>query len=383
MLMKQPMSRSATVLIGTLTLALLAGVVWVGLHYKKEQQSQEINTVGLLNLGVEALNDGDYPTSIAKFQEGMNRANTPDERGYFETLLAASYENTDFTRAADLYLSVINNVSYSARTRGLAAAYLMKAVESSHNLEYGSYVFSKAPFEGFFSQIATNKNYAFEIAVARGNEWSVSTYPNFLSHFSLVNFYARHYADPTLPSKFKAIFYERIPSFAHDGEQELTDSANDPLWNKGLIAYGYSAQAIALTQVYEIIETGKYQNPAISLDANKISGYFTHAIAYADQNAQEALAIRNLTIYDRLYYAQFLVSISASKNKDKLTALAGEMYDIIAPTPANFSFLVETVTGERESTIEKRKTLVTLASLNDSLRKILEEMGALSTSDFK
>lgn len=364
-----------------LPIVAVSALLFVGIQLYRGYVAriQDTKAHALLHNGIDKFIDGDTLTAQGIFQEGVTTAMRPEDKAQFEILLATTYERTDFRRCAELYLSVINNPSYSDRTRALAASYLFLAMGYTYNKDVTDMVFSNGPFKGYLKD---DTQESYEHALARGHEWAIMLTPNFLSHLLVGEYYARNFA--AMATDEQEVIADRIVKYFAEGSDELATAAKDPEWDAGLIATGYRTKAVYAQELKQLLEDKKlvgHGAPTIS-DVD-VENYYRATEDYISFHKLGQLAgVMKLTT--PIYHAEFLLSLP-EKDIDQLKEIADNLAISINSSKKAAGAVEEYGRAKNGLFFRFRATLVVLArEYSPTLKTALStHTKSFSPADFK
>ncbi|MBY0293715.1 hypothetical protein K2Q08_00050 [Patescibacteria group bacterium] len=348
---------------------------------RQEMLNQEQSNA-LARSSADLLTKGDITAAQQRFQEGIDKSMNLEERAKFETLLATSYVPTDLSRAAKLYVSVANNTGYAPDTRSAAQVQLLVALGSHHDEMVAGYVFSQPPFSGLYRNDTKNADLDYEIALSAGHEQILQTYPNFLSHLIVGEFYARKY--PYVTPAQKKGFAPKIKSYFILGTQELEQAEKATYWDETRIALGYFNKALFTRAYANLLRTNTFpKDEEVALSDTEVVASFDAAASYVTAKVANGPFSSDIQLLIALNKAGVILSGGTS---DKATL--SKLGDSLAQTLASDAGVRDSINAYGSSIKlrdrEFRKTLVTLAaSYSPSLKEaLLRNTTTFTAKDF-
>ncbi len=368
-------------LVVLLIIAAIAGLAaWGYSEYSASKRRSATDEA--ISRGLNKLAYNDTAAARAEFQNAMDNAQSQDERGYFETLLASTYEEENLMTAAGLYLSVADNLSYSPKTRGLAGTYLALALGTKKDFTVAKYVFSAGPWHGFYKDTSGDDTLDLEIALARAHEWSIAQYPNFLSYFVAGEFYARKFTYYTEEQRLKAA--PRIVAFYSEGQASLEAAVSDPAWSTLNVMRGYLMRAQYAVQIERLLRSGQFTPPSsFTMSQNEVREAFADALDYATKNSLTHETVHRAELASQVYLAEYLLSLE-TVDTEEVKELGENILTFISANPdLSKQVLKQLAQGSSSSSVAVKKSMVTMARDHvPALQAKLVSTGVFSVGNF-
>lgn len=364
-------------LLALISIVVVAAAIGAVVLYKKHKDAQLTQQV---LVGSESFASGNFEAARSQYEQGKIYAQSQEEKGTLEILVAATYDASDPAHAAELYRAVMNNTQYPASVRSYAASYLLLMLNNQYLPQVAEQVFTSAPWVGYWDT-SVSLNVRYQQALAQGHEWALSVSPNYLSYLLAGEYYARVYT--TFNAQKQQEVLPKIYSYYTQGSEELARLA--PTLQQNVGAMSYRTLAIYATSYNRLLTQKKIpsSNPVVMNDGVVKSAY---AMAEAYMHELPDSTFKDLSLFGTfVHHADFLLSVQPSaEDKQQLTEIGNSIAKLINSDTA-LAQNVEFNTSSKAPYPIFRRVLSALGKTYSSALKesLLAHTNTFTGTDFK